>query len=114
MRISDWSSDVCSSDLVRNQARGFKPADLTPQELADCISQGYAFSYQFENSHRKADNFICSDIIAADFDAGMTLDEALANDFFINNANRKTFMKAQTVSVRVRLVGRRIIKKKKK
>lgn len=69
------------------QATGFKPVDITPQELADCVSKGYAFSYQFEKAHRKADNFICSDIIAADFDSGMTLDEALNNEFFINNAS---------------------------
>src|SRR3546814_3258571 len=27
MRISDWSSDVCSSDLIRNN-RGLEPTDL--------------------------------------------------------------------------------------
>jgi len=88
MKVSINEKIINKNELrVHDQARGFKPADLTPQELADCISQGYAFSYQFDKSHRKADNFICSDIIAADFDAGMTLDEALTNDFFINNAS---------------------------
>lgn len=88
MKVSINEKIINKNELgVRDQARGFKPADLTPQELADCISQGYAFSYQFDKSHRKADNFICSDIIAADFDAGMTIDEALANEFFINNAS---------------------------
>lgn len=88
MKVSINEKIINKNELdVRDQARGFKPADLTPQELADCISQGYAFSYQFENSHRKADNFNCSDIIAADFDAGMTLDEAINNEFFIKNAS---------------------------
>ena len=88
MKVSINEKIIDKNELgIRDQARGFKPADLTPQELADCISQGYAFSYQFEKAHRKADNFICSDIIAADFDSGMTLDEALNNEFFINNAS---------------------------
>src|SRR3546814_11734083 len=38
MRISDWSSDVCSSDLERDAARG--EADLA--ELADAAEIGGA------------------------------------------------------------------------
>ncbi len=87
MKVSINEHVINKNDNKANQSRGFNPADLTPQQLADYISQGFAFSYQFEKGHRKADNFICSDIIAADFDAGMTLDEALTNDFFINNAS---------------------------
>lgn len=87
MKVSINDQIINKNENGANQSRGFKPFDLTPQELADCISQGYALSYQFKNSHRKADNFTCSDIIAADFDAGITLDEALTNDFFINNAS---------------------------
>src|SRR3546814_6247043 len=36
MRISDWSSDVCSSDLVHegNQARG---EEMTDEELVDAL-----------------------------------------------------------------------------
>lgn len=87
MKVSINERIINKNENGANQSRDFKPVDLTPQELADCISQGYAFSYHFKNSHRKADNFICSDIIAADFDSGMTLDEALNNEFFINNAS---------------------------
>lgn len=87
MKVSINDQIINKNENGANQSKGFKPADLTPQELADCISQGYAFSYQFEKAHRKADNFICSDIIAADFDSGMTLDEAFNNELFINNAS---------------------------
>lgn len=87
MKVSINEQIINKNENGANQSRDFKPVDLTPQELADCVSKGYAFSYQFKNSHRTADNFICSDIIAADFDAGINLDEALANDFFINNAS---------------------------
>src|SRR3546814_19366644 len=34
MRISDWSSDVCSSDLWRLWSRGFNQAALLADELA--------------------------------------------------------------------------------
>lgn len=87
MKVSINEQIINKNENGANQSKGFKPADLTPQELANCISKGYAFSYQFEKAHRKADNFICSDIIAADFDSGMTLDEAFNNEFFINNAS---------------------------
>ena len=70
----------------RSQAKGFEPVDVTPDEFAAYIANGFAFSYQFSGGHRKADNFICSDIIAADFDHGMTLDEAMADEFLVNNA----------------------------
>lgn len=87
MKVSINEQIINKNDNHVNQSNGFRPAVLTPKQLADSISKGYAFSYQFENAQRKADNFICSDIIAADFDAGMTLDEALNNEFFINNAS---------------------------
>src|SRR3546814_13388076 len=35
MRISDWSSDVCSSDLVRNQAAWDRSNDLFVAQLRD-------------------------------------------------------------------------------
>lgn len=87
MKVSINEKIINKNENKANQSRGFKSHDLTPQQLAEHISQGFAFSYQFEKGHRKADNFICSDIIAADFDEGMTLDEAISEDFFINNAS---------------------------
>lgn len=60
--------------------------DVTPRQLADHIAQGHALSYQFRNDYRKADNFICSDFIGADFDKGVTLDEAFSQSFFLEQA----------------------------
>src|SRR3546814_892224 len=34
MRISDWSSDVCSSDRPRHHAAGHRPAEREPAEIA--------------------------------------------------------------------------------
>lgn len=87
MKVSINSQIINKNENKVNQSKAFKPADLTPQQLADSVSNGFAFSYQFKKSYRKTDNFICSDIIAADFDGGMTLDEALHDEFFINNAS---------------------------
>src|SRR3546814_12368952 len=38
MRISDWSSDVCSSDLPRIE-QGPRPEDDAPVEMADRIDE---------------------------------------------------------------------------
>src|SRR3546814_6828097 len=37
MRISDWSSDVCSSDLDAHDYRYFPDPDLLPLELGDAF-----------------------------------------------------------------------------
>lgn len=87
MKVSINNKIINKNENKAHQSNGFNPVDLTPQELAENISKGYAFSYQFQDAYRKADNFLASDIIAADFDSGMTLDEALRNEFFINNAS---------------------------
>lgn len=70
----------------RSQSKGFKPFDLTPAQLADHIARGHAFSFQFADSYRKSENFLCSDIIAADIDDGMTLEEAMNDRFILDNA----------------------------
>lgn len=70
----------------RSQSKGFKPFDLTPEQLAEHVARGHAFSFQFAESYRKSENFLCSDIIAADIDDGMTLEEAMNDSFILDNA----------------------------
>src|SRR3546814_1197536 len=41
MRISDWSSDVCSSDLVAGLLRTFQPARSRPPALGVAPDRGY-------------------------------------------------------------------------
>lgn len=69
-----------------NQAYGFESVDVSVEQLAEFVNEGFCFSYQFEKQHRKTDNFICTDIIAADVDEGMTLEEAMANAFISQEA----------------------------
>src|SRR3546814_9273986 len=46
MRIIDWSSDVCSSDLFQNMGRAFHAAlDLGLAELADLQAIGHVFEH---------------------------------------------------------------------
>src|SRR3546814_18620395 len=46
MRISDWSSDVCSSDLADNLCSGTKPAPITETRTSydGCNSQDWALT----------------------------------------------------------------------
>src|SRR3546814_19333886 len=81
MRISDWSSDVCSSDL--------RP--LSDDELDDLLSE-------LQKRQKRA---------RAESQFG-TADEAVIA------ADRKSVVEGKSVSVRVDLGGRRILKKKKK
>lgn len=56
------------------------PCEVTIEEFSEIINEGYAFSYQFKNEERKADNFICTDFICLDMDSGREIDEVLNDD----------------------------------
>lgn len=67
---------------IKANAEGWENCDLTPKELATLIGKkGFAFCPQVKNGYRKSSNFQCSGYIAADIDEGLTLEEALENDF---------------------------------
>src|SRR3546814_114365 len=44
MRISDWSSDVCSSDLRRRREPGNRPGRALRRAAADCRSRRMSFA----------------------------------------------------------------------
>src|SRR3546814_11458306 len=94
MRISDWSSDVCSSDLIgsreQRRERHFLLGAITFGDTLDGIAHRFGpfvlvgFEVvRADNSQTKADN-----------------------------ADRKSVVKGKSVSVRVELGGRRIYNKK--
>src|SRR3546814_16758681 len=89
MRISDWSSDVCSSDLRLAQLRGLRRDLLIKGN--DVIDR--ALDRAFE-------------ILAADL-------EHAPRRNAVGDQDRKSVVSGKSVSVRVDLGGRRIIKKKK-
>jgi hypothetical protein len=70
-----------------NYATNWVPSEVTQPELIAHVQQGYAISAHFKNNYRKTANFICSDVVAADIDDRMTLDEALALPFVQQNAS---------------------------
>src|SRR3546814_8354498 len=59
MRISDWSSDVCSSDLLRSYLASRHPdggmADMDEQDFADMVEQTPVDSYMIEYREPAAD-----------------------------------------------------------
>src|SRR3546814_2339305 len=96
LRISDWSSDVCSSDLLIRLRIDFSPPlgeDLCVRAVLDHIHQHAV------------------DLVAK-------IGVALADTHGIGNGiepvltDRKRVVSGKSVSVRVDLGGRRIIKKK--
>src|SRR3546814_19820892 len=86
MRISDWSSDVCSSDLTISSftsSSSFSLIIIVSSALSTLATLQYAFIAR-SPSHEESD---------------------VAED-------RKSVVEGKSVSVRVDLGGRRIIKKK--
>src|SRR3546814_18757968 len=120
MRISDWSSDVCSSDLdgrpasrVRRQgavAGGEHNFGLMPpsRSLADA-----------SNVHRLHDHWIQRAMSLSSVTAFLLLSGATPPTVAVPaetqpQTDRKRVVSRQSVSERVDIVGSRIIKKKKK
>src|SRR3546814_11596657 len=93
MRISDWSSDVCSSDLLAVAGVLHQPPQVTVQ-VAPVVQAGQAVGQR----QRQA------------------LLVVLAQPLLIppppDLGDRKSVVEGKSVSVRVDLGGRRIIKKK--
>src|SRR3546814_11542322 len=108
MRISDWSSDVCSSDLGGPAARGndlLQPGeraaaheqDIGGVDLEELLLRVLASALRGHRGDR------------AFHDLEQRLLHALAR-----HVDRKSVVEGKSVSVRVDLGGRRIIKKKNK
>src|SRR3546814_585836 len=95
MRISDWSSDVCSSDLMVNQIaiagvlqglsealRFAQASELDLDKVLEAISGGAAQSWQMDNRWKTMAQDSFDFGFAIDWmrkDLGLALDEARAN-----------------------------------
>src|SRR3546814_18706904 len=110
MRISDWSSDVCSSDLDRRNRRD--GGDLRVGRAADAIGAGgghrarlyFGLNRQFHPP------------FAPELVEGLSFTSAAKGRTVLRQAkqDRKSVVQGKSGSVRVDLGGRRNIKKKKK
>src|SRR3546814_12349665 len=107
MRISDWSSDVCSSDLLAQAHR-------RAHQLAADVDFGVA------NLFAQRDRPALVLVAAIGLDAGVKqiadrLQHRIRKGHVqLAAADRKSVVKGKSVSVRVALGGRRIMKKNKK
>src|SRR3546814_12364450 len=95
MRISDWSSDVCSSDLAARPAAALRGGAVFAAESV--VAGAYL---QIDTVLVK---LVLGDAAAGAYQAGLR--------FVV--VDRKSVVSGKSVSVRVDLGGRRIIKKKK-
>src|SRR3546814_18187027 len=92
MRISDWSSDVCSSDLASNASSSVEITGRARSHASARGGKGRQLSAATITCPRRQ---------------GACLQSALP-------ADRKSVGSGKSVSVRVDIGGRRIIEKKKK
>src|SRR3546814_18003794 len=105
MRISDWSSDVCSSDLLANQM------EASSHQLETRVfgrDQGVRGLLRVTLAPSVATHLLMPDF--ADF-ARLHPDIEME---ILSSGDRKSVVWGKSVSVRVDLGGRRLIKKKKK
>lgn len=63
--------------------RSFRNVDISLQELADSVRQGFAFCAQHSYGKRSSANFTSSSVLAVDVDAGLRLEDALADPFIV-------------------------------
>src|SRR3546814_11667048 len=103
MRISDWSSDVCSSDLYWGAWP--EAGDRLTQAILTDDNASIAGEYEANARHLAA---ICQKKYFYVAIAFRGLVGAV-----LCHIDRKSVVEGQSVSVRVDLGGRRIIKKKK-
>src|SRR3546814_18233555 len=110
MRISDWSSDVCSSDLhsyAVAQKIGVKTIICPP-------AAGVASAFGLLVAPARADRSRTVRVRPAS-DSLQTLESAYADlEQQARDSDRESVVLGTRVSVRVDLGGRRIIKKKKR
>src|SRR3546814_1913156 len=106
MRMSDWSSDVCSSDLdqgLRVPVRQVQAHEVSRHRLREVRRRGHAVqgAARADGPHR------------AGLSGGAHLVPEVDAEPHRPHADRKSVVEGKSVSVRLDLGGRRIIKKKK-
>src|SRR3546814_15005478 len=109
MRISDWSSDVCSSDLEGISSTGWATF------LQAVVEAGYAVVGTWPLRTEMANRMIASGTNALANSVVLVCRKKEATAEVITRAEfiaRKSVVSGQRVSVRVGLGGRRVIKKK--
>src|SRR3546814_18510847 len=108
MRISDWSSDVCSSDLMPSGPGLFAQGDG-----ADCsATQRFYRIMQLEILDTLVLE-LARGQLEARIDHLVAFECGIVEPDFVDQIDRKSVVEGKSVSVRVDLGGRRIIKTKR-
>ena len=81
LAINENIIDKATPDIVKANNKTFRNVDLTAQQFADHIKKGHAFCAQHKDGGRKSANFTVSGIIAVDIDQGLTVQDALDDEF---------------------------------
>lgn len=76
----DFKPDSSDLNSFSSLARDFENFDLNIEETASHIGLGHSFCTQHKGK-RSRNNFIASDFVAVDIDAGMTIEQALNNPY---------------------------------
>lgn len=76
-----------TSNAKAHFATVWEPKTLASVDLQKHIRDGHAFSAQFKSGYRKTTNFQATNMLAADADGTLTLEEALQNPFIQKNAS---------------------------
>src|SRR3546814_11651253 len=103
MRISDWSSDVCSSDLAQKAVHA---AGFHPTAILGCLGAAAGVAAAMGQNRTQIRDTLG---VAGSMASGII--EYLADGTW---TDRKSVGSGMSVSVRVDLGGSRLIKKKKK
>src|SRR3546814_19282124 len=111
MRISDWSSDVCSSDLLEllGMLRQRLLQVLFPEETCIGQTRRQHLAVARDDLHAAVDRV---DVRGANEAVGELAVRVIHDEIFL--VARKSVVEGKSVSVRVDFGGRRIMKKKKK
>src|SRR3546814_18337947 len=106
MRISDWSSDVCSSDLIGNRGRQIYKGGVNVPIGDHAAARIFGGWGKFDGTikNERTGNYI----------GGYDGNYAYGINVLVEpTEDRKSVVLGKSVAVRVDLCGRRIIKKKK-
>src|SRR3546814_18302475 len=115
MRISDWSSDVCSSDLHYSSAfTVLMRAAGIPARVVTGYQGGYWNKLGDYLLVRNSDAHAWSEVWLAGRGWVRVDPTGAVRPERVSLGDRKSVVSGKSVSVRVGLGGRRIIKKKKK
>jgi Origin of replication binding protein len=66
---------------------GWENVEITVEQLVEHVEKGFPFTHQFSGGHRKKENFLGADILVADIDDGMSIEDAFAHPFVKNYAS---------------------------